>query len=383
VTEHAFGQVFAGRRVFVTGHTGFKGGWLALWLARLGAQVHGFALHPPTSPSLFEAARVGERLASDTRGDVRDFDGLTTAVRRARPEIVFHLAAQPLVRASYDDPRGTYETNVIGTVNILEAVRAVGGVRVCQVVTSDKCYENREWPYAYRENDAMGGHDPYSSSKGCAELAVSSWRRSFFALNSVPPTSLSSVRAGNVIGGGDWAADRIIPDCVRARARGVEPSVRNPNAIRPWQHVLEPLSGYLHLAMRQWTDPALFADSWNFGPGAVAAVPVKRLVELFEERWEGSNGTPARAGASQHYPAAPHEAHTLRLDITRAEMILDWHPILSIDEAVGLTADWYRSVLDDAAGWDPQIVCDAQIDAYTTRAEAAGIAWAASAEALA
>jgi CDP-glucose 4,6-dehydratase len=370
--EHSFGGAFHGRRVFLTGHTGFKGSWLALWLAELGAEVHGYALAPPTQPSLFAEARVESCLASHRIADVRDAPALARAVREVQPELVFHFAAQPLVRLSYAEPRETYEVNVMGTVNLLEAVRGADSVRVCQVVTTDKCYENREWVYAYRENDALGGYDPYSSSKGCAELVVAAYRRSFF-----PPeharqhgVSLASARAGNVIGGGDWAADRIVPDCIRALEQGRPIPVRNPQAMRPWQHVLEPLSGYLLLAARQWEEPARFADAWNFGPTAAGHLTVRELVELLLAEWgEGEWAAPPAAHA------APHEAGFLKLDITKVNSLLGWYPVYSAAEAVRASVEWYRERHDSGAAIGE--MCVRQIESYTERARQQGLHWAA------
>lgn len=366
---------FRGRRVFLTGHTGFKGAWMALWLAELGAEVHGYALEPPTTPSLFEDARVQPVLTSHRIGDVRDAAALAAAVRETRPEVVIHMAAQPLVRASYDVPAETYEVNVMGTVNLLDAVRAVDTVRVCQVVTSDKCYENQEWVYGYRENDPMGGFDPYSSSKGCAELVVSAYRRSFFPVEEIERhgVSLASVRAGNVIGGGDWAMDRIVPDCIRALGRGESVLVRNPRAVRPWQHVLEPLSGYLHLAATQWADSALGADGWNFGPQAAGSVPVADIVGTLTSEWGGGEWhTPA----PQPHATAPHEAHLLKLDITKAQTVLGWRPAYEVREAVAETTRWYRARHDAGSGFDGGPLCREQIARYRRRAAEVGAAWA-------
>lgn len=364
-----FGGVFRGRRVFLTGHTGFKGGWMALWLAELGAEVHGYSLAPPTVPSLFEEAGVESLLASHTVGDVRDGAALRAALVAARPEVVIHMAAQPLVRLSYEQPAETYDVNVMGVVHLLEAVRAAGSARVCQVVTSDKCYENREWAYGYRENDPMGGFDPYSSSKGCAELVVSAYRRSYFAEG----TSLSSVRAGNVIGGGDWALDRIVPDCVRALAAGESVLVRNPDAVRPWQHVLEPVAGYLHLAAAQWRQPEL-AEGWNFGPPPGGSVPVREIVTAAIASWgEGEWHSPPRA------PGAVHEAHLLKLDTTKSQTILGWRPAYDVDEAVAETARWYRARHDAGPAFDGGALCREQIRRYTERAREAGAAWATGA----
>ncbi len=296
----ALADFYRGKRVFVTGHTGFKGAWMSLWLAYLGAEVSGYALTPPTKPSLFDEANVKSVLASHTISDVRNLESLTDAIRQAKPHIVFHMAAQPLVRRSYREPRETFETNVMGTINVLEAIRVAGGARVCQVVTSDKCYENINRPYPYREEDAMGGADPYSCSKGCAELVVSAYRRSFFPVEDIAShglshgLSLSSARAGNVIGGGDWAEDRIIPDCIRALSRNEPIIVRNPGAVRPWQHVLEPLSGYLLLAIKQWESPASMAEGFNFGPAMAGKLTVREIVEHVLEVWGGGRWeTPA------------------------------------------------------------------------------------------
>ena len=370
-----FGGVFRGRRVFLTGHTGFKGGWMALWLADLGAEVHGYALDAPTTPSLFDVASVRDACAGHEIGDARDFDGVLDAVRRARPEIVIHMAAQPLVRESYASPRETFDVNLMGTVNVLEAVRRAGGVRVVQVVTSDKCYENHEWAYAYRESDPVGGHDPYSASKGCAEIAAASYRRSFFEAAD-GPVSLSTARAGNVIGGGDWAADRIVPDVVTALERGERATIRNPHAVRPWQHVLEPLSGYLHLAARQWTEPERWSEAWNFGPAPTSAVRVGRLVDMVHRAW-GVSGD-ASAGTPFDGRGEPHEARYLRLDATKAQTQLGWLPVLSLERAVEDTVAWYRRRSVEGPAFDGRAACLRQIDAYTRAAADAGAAWAIS-----
>ena len=342
---------WAGRRVFLTGHTGFKGSWLALWLQRLGAKVTGFALPPPTDPALFDVARVGEGLTS-ILGDIRDPQALARALVGADPEIVIHMAAQPLVRASYDDPVGTYGTNVMGTVHLLDAVRQAPAVRAVCVVTTDKCYENREWVWGYREDEAMGGHDPYSNSKGCAELVVSAYRRSFLE---AAGTAIASARAGNVIGGGDWAADRLVPDILRAVAAGEPVAIRNPLAIRPWQHVLEPLSGYLVLCQALSVGQPDAAGAWNFGPRDDDARPVQWIVERMCDRWG--------AGAAWEHDASvqPHEARHLRLDIAKARAGLGWQPRWTLAEALDRIVAWHRAWL---AGDDMHAYCLSEIERF-------------------
>lgn len=319
------------RRVLVTGHTGFKGGWLSLWLHSLGARVYGYSLPPPTDPSLFDVAGVAGILTANTVADVRDLDALQSAMRDARPDAIFHLAAQSLVRPSYSDPVGTYTTNVIGTVNVLEAVRQIGGVRSVVIVTSDKCYENIGLERGYRETDAMGGHDPYSSSKGCAELATSAFRRSYF---SDGPTAVASVRAGNIVGGGDWALDRLVPDFFRALDAGVPLRIRSPAAVRPWQHVLEPVAGYLVLAEALSTAGADFAEGWNLGPSDDDVCTVSWIVDFLRERAGGS--------VEIDRGPQPHEAHYLVLDSRKARRRLPWAPRWSIGEALERTIDWHR-----------------------------------------
>lgn len=335
-------EFWRGKRVFLTGHTGFKGSWLALWLHHLGAEVLGFALDPPSTPSLFEAARLDE-LIETVHGDVRSLEAVGTAVARFRPEVVFHLAAQSLVRPSYEDPAGTFATNVMGTVHVLEAIRQVDTVRAAVIVTSDKCYENRESPlWGYRESDRMGGADPYSNSKGCAELVSASYRHSFFGDDPQAP-ALASARAGNVIGGGDWATDRLIPDVVRAFSDGVPVHLRNPHSVRPWQHVLEPLRGYLMLGQALWEDPEQFAAGWNFGPDDADAQPVGDVVDRLRSMW--GEGAQAVSAPGPH----PHEASFLRLDCAKARSLLGWTPRLPLERALRWTMEWYRSVDDGAA----------------------------------
>lgn len=350
-------EFFRGKRFFLTGHTGFKGAWLSLWLADCGAEVHGFALPPETESNLFDEARVAQRLASHTLGDVRDLEAVREAIGKVKPEIVLHLAAQALVRRSYREPAETFATNVMGTVNVLEAVRLAGHARVCQVITTDKCYENREWVHPYRECDRLGGHDPYSASKACAELAVTSYRKSFMAEAGI---SLASARAGNVIGGGDWAEDRIVPDAIRALSRGESVLVRNPHAIRPWQHVLEPLSGYLRLAKRQWECPAECSEAYNFGPMPGEALSVGELAGEVVKVW--GTGT-WHSGEKNAGVPAPHEAHFLRLDITKAMSELDWRPRWDVRQAIRETVEWYRERKSQKA-LDAQELCLNQIRRY-------------------
>lgn len=329
-----------GRRVFVTGHTGFKGSWLALMLSRLNARATGFALAPPTRPSLFALAKAADHI-EDLRGDVRDLDAVTRAMRATAPEIVIHMAAQPLVRESYADPVATYAANVMGTAHVLDAARRTESVRAVLVVTTDKCYENRDWVWGYRETDALGGHDPYSSSKACAELVAAAYRDSFCRERGV---EILSARAGNVIGGGDFAADRILPDALRAFVSGRALKVRNPGAVRPWQHVLEPLSGYLALIEKALTTaPGAGLDgAFNFGPGPDAERSVEALLTQFISDW----GAPARweRDGDDH----PHEARLLRLDVAKARALLNWAPLLDFGAATQWTAQWYRAFADDA-----------------------------------
>lgn len=333
-------EALAGKSVFVTGHTGFKGSWLALWLARLGARVTGYSLPPPTQPSIFVAAGVHEVLAQHHEGDIRDGARMAQAMRAAEPDVVFHLAAQPLVRTSYADPRETFDVNIIGTASVLDAVRSLGRPCVVIVITSDKCYENREQAFGYRETDPMGGFDPYSASKGAAEIVVASYRRSFFPFerDSDHGVRLASARAGNVIGGGDWAQDRIVSDIARSLAAGRAVPVRNPGATRPWQHVLEPLGGYLLLAARMLapTDGARLAEGWNFGPSSTEAVTVGELVDLFLAAWGGGSWEDVSTVGQLH------EAHMLRLSIDKAVALLGWRPRWTVRESVRRAAIWYR-----------------------------------------
>lgn len=327
-----------GKRVLLTGHTGFKGSWLSLWLQSMGAQVVGYSLTPPTNPSLFEVADIAEGMTSII-GDIRDIAHLKAVFAEHQPEIVIHMAAQPLVRYSYIEPVETYSTNVMGVVNLLEAVRSTKSVKAVVNVTTDKCYENREWAWGYRENEAMGGYDPYSSSKGCAELVTAAYRNSYFHPEkySEHGVAIASGRAGNVIGGGDWADDRLIPDIMSAISENRPVHIRNPHAIRPWQHVLEPLSGYLVLAQKLYEEGALYAEGWNFGPNDEDAKPVQWIVEKLTSAWgEGAHWV---LDAGEH----PHEAHYLKLDCSKAKGRLDWHPRWRLGEALIEIADWHRA----------------------------------------
>lgn len=345
------GEFWSNKRVFITGHTGFKGGWLSLWLQALGAQVHGYALEPNTDPNFFTLARVADGMQSNI-GDVRDQILLTATLRKCQPEIVFHLAAQPLVRASYGEPVKTYATNVMGTVHLLEAVRQTPSVRAVVNVTTDKCYENREWAWGYRESDTLGGYDPYSNSKGASELVSASYRSSFFCRSEV---ALATARAGNVIGGGDWSEDRLVPDLLRAFHAQEAASIRNPFAVRPWQHVLEPLSGYLQLAERLFADGKAFAEAWNFGPLDEDAKSVAWIATELAGLMGGAAKWIAEDG--DH----PHEAHFLKLDISKARTQLGWTPRLRLAEALRLTAEWVRQ---HEAGQDMRVASLSQIYNY-------------------
>ncbi len=339
------------RRVFLTGHTGFKGSWLSLWLQSLGANVTGYALPAPTQPSLFELANVASGMVS-IEGDIRDLAGLTSAMKDAQPEIVIHMAAQPLVRYSYEYPVETYEVNVMGTVNLLEAVRRVESVVAVVNVTTDKCYENNEWEWGYRETDRLGGYDPYSNSKGCSELVTSAYRQSYFSGDR--NVRIATARAGNVIGGGDWAEDRLIPDIVSSLNQKKVVSIRNPNAIRPWQHVLEPLSGYLVLAESLVKYGDSFAEAWNFGPDDSDVRPVSWIVESLVTGWHQSLGW--RLDDGHH----PHEACYLKLDISKAKNRLKWRPVLGISDALDWIVRWYR-VMPELGARDATL---ADISAY-------------------
>ena len=353
----AKGDFWLGKRVFLTGHTGFKGGWLSLWLQQLGADLTGFALDPPTNPSLFKVAKVGEGMRSII-ADIRDSEALTKTMRAAKPDIVIHMAAQSLVRHSYQAPTETYATNIMGTVHLLEAVRQTNTVRAGVIITSDKCYENKEWPWGYRENEPMGGYDPYSSSKGCAELVTAAYRNSYFdpARHSEHGVAIATGRAGNVIGGGDWANDRLIPDILRAIEVGEAVNIRSPNSVRPWQHVLEPLSGYLLLAQKLYEDGTGYGEGWNFGPNDEDVKPVQWIVEKLTKGW----GDGAIWQLDSH--PQPHEAHYLKLDCSKAHSKLGWHPRWDLVRTFESIITWHKAYLQHA---DMKAVCLEQVAEYT------------------
>jgi CDP-glucose 4,6-dehydratase len=358
------------RKVFVTGHTGFKGAWLCLWLHRLGAKVFGYALDPPTQPNLFELCRIDE-LVTSICGDVCDSRALREALLQAEPEVVIHMAAQSLVRESYRDPVRTYATNIMGTVNLLEAVRGVPTVRAVVLVTSDKCYLNQEWFWGYRENEPLGGFDPYSSSKACAELVTAAYRNSFFSPSALDPSpcnlqpsppAIATARAGNVIGGGDWGADRLVPDCVRSLLKGEKILIRNPAALRPWQHVLEPLSGYLLLAEKLYRDGPPFAEALNFGPDDADTKPVEWLVGKLCTLWGDG------AGYELDARAHPHEAQHLKLDCSKARAKLGWRPRWNLEKALAAVISWTH---DYRASRNMRTVSLAQIEEYALAAPSA------------
>lgn len=351
-----FNSFYRGKRILITGHTGFKGSWLSIWLHELGAEVVGVALDPFSAKDNYVLSGIGNKIHADLRADIRDANALKEIFLKYRPEIVFHLAAQPLVRLSYEKPVETYETNVMGTINVMEAIRVTDSVKVAVMITTDKCYENKEQIWGYRENEPMGGYDPYSSSKGAAEIAIASWRRSFFNPKDYAKhgKSIASVRAGNVIGGGDWAIDRIIPDCIRALETGKAIEIRNPKAIRPWQHVLEPLCGYMVLAKKMWKEPEKYCEGWNFGPRAESICTVWDIASEVVKDY----GTGELSDVSN--PEALHEASLLMLDISKAKFKLGWEPRMNIKECVEMTVSWYKRYRDE----DVYGLCAEQIEKY-------------------
>lgn len=365
-----FGDIFRGKSVWLSGHTGFKGSWLAAWLLELGARVYGYALEPATSPSLFEQLGLARDLQHEI-SDIRDATAVERSIGSAKPDFLFHLAAQPLVRHSYQEPRETYETNVMGTVNVLEALRRLDASCVAVMVTTDKCYQNREWLSAYREDDALGGHDPYSSSKAAAEIAIASYRSSFFNTKNPPGIRVASARAGNVIGGGDWAADRIVPDSIRALQCREAIPVRNKHATRPWQHVLEPLSGYLHLAatLADNARSAKLCTAFNFGPALDSNRDVAALVAEILKHWHGD-------WRDKSDRTAPHEAGRLNLAIERASQLLAWQPVWDFSETVARTVLWYQRALEPDGEAALREFTHRQIGEYASHAAALGRPWA-------
>jgi len=333
--SHNDASFWSGKRVFVTGHTGFKGSWLTIWLHRLGAKVTGYSLPASTIPSLYELGKIGDSIDQSIIGDITNYDDLSNAMQQAKPEIVFHMAAQPLVRKSYDDPITTYQTNVMGTVHLLEAARLCETVRAIVNVTTDKCYENQEWYWGYRENDRLGGYDPYSNSKACAELVTSAYRQSFLSHASI---HVATVRAGNVIGGGDWSEDRLIPDIMRSLMSKQAIIIRNPEGVRPWQHVLEPLSGYLMIAKRLYEDGESFAQGWNFGPRTEDIQTVQNIVEQLLSKWPGEH-----PGYEVERQEAKHEAKLLMLDCSKAISELGWQPKWNLNLALDATLEWFQA----------------------------------------
>ena len=361
--KNIFNGVYEGKKVFLTGHTGFKGSWLALWLKELGAEVMGYSLEPNTNPSLFNLCEIDKDIKS-IFGDIRDSKRLEQAMIEFQPDIVFHLAAQPLVRLSYNEPKMTYETNVIGTLNVYEAAKKCKSVKSIVSITTDKCYENKEWEYGYRENDPMGGYDPYSSSKGCAELLTSSYRNSFFKEIGV---NLASTRAGNVIGGGDWAEDRLIPDLVRAISNNKPLIIRNPIATRPWQHVLEPLSGYLWLGSQLLQGKNQFSCGWNFGPNDSDVLSVEEILKISLNEW-------GRGSYEVDKSAHPHEAKLLKLDISKARAELKWHPVYEAKTTIAKTIEWYKNFYDNK-NIDIKECTINQIKEYVKNAQEQSILW--------
>ncbi|MGC1374802.1 MAG: CDP-glucose 4,6-dehydratase [Anaerolineales bacterium] len=368
--EKTFKSIFQGMPVLVTGHTGFKGSWLSIWLNELGAKVIGYSSDVPTIPSNFVASHLAQQIV-DIRDDVRNLDGLCKTIQEYKPQVVFHLAAQAIVRESYAHPKETFDTNVGGTVNVLEAIRQTNSVRAAVLITTDKCYENREWIWGYREIDGLGGYDPYSASKAMAELAISAYRQSFFPPDkySEHKVAIASTRAGNVIGGGDWAKDRILSDCVRALSASQPISIRNPNSVRPWQFVLEPLSGYLWLAVKLLEDGSSFAEAWNFGPSEQASTSVKELVQKLIELWGSGEWHDTGSGQTLH------ETNILRLNCEKAASRLGWRPTYAWKEALNETADWFKQYYANPSNADMYALAVQQIVKYLDRAREMGMVW--------
>lgn len=365
-----FRNAYRGKKVLITGHTGFKGSWLAVWLRDLGAEVIGYSLAPPSEPNNFSACRLKDKI-THIEGDIRDFENLKSIFKKYEPEVIFHLAAQAIVRTSYQNPKLTFDTNIGGTVNILEAVRMTPSVKVMINVTSDKCYENREWVWGYRENDPLGGHDPYSASKGGAEVVFSAYQKSFFRKEAEGfEIGAASVRAGNVIGGGDWGTDRLIPDCIKALSTGKKIEIRNPKAIRPWQHVLEPLSGYLFLGAMLDKSPVSFSGAWNFGPSGRDHLTVGQIAEKIVGLW----GSGVWEDVSSN-GAALHEARTLKLCCDKAMAELHWHSTLGLEDCLKYLVEWYKFFYENGQNIDMYDICSSQIGCYTDRAKEQKLEW--------
>jgi CDP-glucose 4,6-dehydratase len=362
-----FDSIYKDKTILITGHTGFKGSWLAIWLKELGADVVGYSLAPPSEPNNFEATKLRQRI-TDIHEDIRDLDRLMEIFKKHQPEFVFHLAAQPLVRLSYDEPKMTFDTNVAGTVNVFEAVRKTPSVKVLVNVTSDKCYENKEWVWGYRENDPLGGHDPYSASKGCAELVFSAYLKSFFSQNAAQNRAIgaASARAGNVIGGGDWGADRLVPDCIRALSSHQPIGIRNPHAVRPWQHVLDLLNGYLRLGALLSQDPKKYSGVWNFGPEDSSLLTVAEMTNRLLEYWGDGFWN------DLSNPNALHEANLLKLNCDKAHADLHWRSVLTIDESLRMTVDWYKRFYMNREDGDLYPYCVEQIHYYKEYADRNG-----------
>ncbi len=356
---NSFKNIYKGKKILVTGHTGFKGSWLSLWLKELGAEVIGYALEPNTQPSLFKILEL-EKEINHITGDIRDENHLKKVFKENKPDIVFHLAAQPLVRRSYKEPKLTYETNIIGTVNLFEAVRETPSVQVVLNATSDKCYENKECDYSYKETDAMGGYDPYSSSKGATELVISAYRNSF-----LKNISVSSARAGNVIGGGDWSEDRLIPDCIRYLVKDEKIIIRNPEAVRPWQFVLEPISGYLWLGALSWLNPKKYSEGWNFGPENEGNLSVENIVKKILELW-------GHGKYEINLDYSLHEAKLLMLDINKAKSVLNWQPVYKVITAIENTIEWYKAYYDNNSMTEYSINA---LKRYSLKAKELNIEW--------
>ena len=369
--QNTFGGIFQRMPVLVTGHTGFKGSWLSIWLSELGARVVGYSLAPPTAPSNFEASRLSQYIV-DIRSDIRDLDRLCRVIEEYKPEVVFHLAAQPIVRESYTNPKDTFDVNVGGTVNVLEAIRVTSSVKAAVCITSDKCYQNQEWVWGYRENDNLGGRDPYSASKAMAELAILAYRQSFFTADGHEqhPVAVASARAGNVVGGGDWGKDRLAVDCVQALMEGQTISLRNPKSVRPWQFVLEPLSGYLWLAAKLLQEGGQFAEAWNFGPPERLAVSVQDLAQKLIQLWGAGEWEDVSSDQ------APHESGLLSLSWEKAANLLGWRPTYTWQEALTETVHWFKKYQASGLDGDMYSTCVEQIEHYVERAREAKVAWA-------